>query len=377
VVEIEVPKFNSNDVSYILTDWLFKNGQWVPPGAAVAVVETSKAAQELVGDQGGLLHQVMALKSECRCGDIIGYMFASEEERQRFLAESPVRPAASSAADSEPVMTAPARRLAEQLGITNEALRQTGKRVIREADVERLVAGSDTGLGIRRQPLNRNQQAVAGVVSESHRTIPAAFTAVKIEIDTAQAFAARLAADSGKSIGLPELLVKAMADLQSRFPLFTAARIDNETVALPDGAHIGVTIDVGKGLFVPVVRHAERLSVSAIADALMQFRADAIRSAFRAEDLAGANIVLALNNQAGIVLAVPLIFPGHACAVSLAAPQDKVVLDERDGRVAVRSVVTLGLAYDHRIINGRDAALFLQAIGSALASPEQLARAPG
>jgi 2-oxoglutarate dehydrogenase E2 component (dihydrolipoamide succinyltransferase) len=100
----------------------------------------------------------------------------------------------------------------------------------------------------------------------------------------------------------------------------------------------------------------------------MTYRMTALRGTFRAGDLSGANILLALHTDDDVTHAVPLVLPGTSCAVSLAGRQTELFLDA-GGAVAQRTVVHLGLAYDHRILNGRDAVGFLRDLSDLLQHP--------
>lgn len=367
MIDVEVPKLNTNDADYVLTDWLVEEGRWVRPGDPIAVVETSKAAEELVSEQGGVLHRVVPESSECRGGDVIGHLFGSEEEHRLFVLERTA--SAETPAAAGPLLTEPARALAERHGIPLAELDGHGRAVIRESDVRRLLAerGPAPESDVDIHEPDRVQRAVAATVTESHRSIPAAFTAIVVNVDAALGEAARLSSADDTWVGLPELLVAAVGALYREFPICYGRPLDDGTVALPRGAHVGVTIDVGKGLKVPVIRDAQERSVAEIADALMDFRIRAVRDTLRPADLEGGNILISLNNEEDVVMATPLVMPGQVCALSLAGTRQELVLGA-DGTPESHSIVHIGLAYDHRFVNGRDAILFLRAVRAGLAT---------
>ena len=403
--ELTVPKLNNNDDAYILVEWLFGDGDTVPAGAEVAVLETSKVAEDFVCEQGGVLQRLAAEKSECRPGDVIGLLFATDEERQRHLAKptGPDHPAgtgAQPASESEPelIITAAARALMVERGVTSDQLRTLGKTVIKRSDVERLLtaapatpapaAAATPGAGAATAAaaptttdaaaaaasastveISRHQRAVAGVVSESHRTIPAAYALAKVEVSAALALTAEQARRSGHPVGLTELLIRTVARLRPQFPLcFARLSEDGATATVPEASHVAVTVDVGRGLFMPVVRDADTRSLASIAETLTDFRIKALRGGFREEEFADAGIAVSLNNDDGIVFAVPIVFPGTACMVTLGGVVEELGLGA-DGRPAPRRVCHVGLAYDHRLVNGREAMAFLQRVRTALQAP--------
>jgi 2-oxoglutarate dehydrogenase E2 component (dihydrolipoamide succinyltransferase) len=373
VADVVVPKLNNNDTTYTVVEWLFPDGQDVPAGAAVVVVETSKAAEDLACDEGGVLQQLVAVGAECQPGEVIGRLFASERERQQFLTER-------SAAPQPPEQPAPlvitdaARDLARRHGIDDERLRALGLSVIKSSDVERIVAAAQPVPAARSDrrtlPIPRGQQAVADVVSESHRTIPAAFTLTKVDADAALAAADEASQRFGQMIGLPELIIKATASLYDQFPAFFAT-FCGDALAVAPAPRVGVTIDVGEGLSIPVLPDVSAMTLGELASALMEIRMKAIRGGFREHDFAGATIVVSLNTDVGIVFATPIVFPGQTCMLSLGATMPELTQTD-GGSVRVRMVAYVGVAYDHRAINGRDAARFLQELRKALESPARL-----
>jgi pyruvate/2-oxoglutarate dehydrogenase complex dihydrolipoamide acyltransferase (E2) component len=210
------------------------------------------------------------------------------------------------------------------------------------------------------------QRRVAAVVAASHRDIPAAFTVLRVDLDTALARARDLSERTGAPVDLPELLIKTVGDLHKSHPHIFATRTPEGLVRAADAPAVGVTVDVGTGLYTPVIRDLPAMSVSDIADTLAELRMKALRTTLREDDLTGMNLLVALNTTPGVVTAQPIIPPGVTCALSLAAVHDEVVLAPGSATPRTRAVTDLGLAYDHRLINGAEAAAFLSAIQQAL-----------
>ncbi|NUR93107.1 MAG: dehydrogenase [Nonomuraea sp.] len=363
MTELRVPKLNNNDTEYLLVEWLAEDGAEVVKGDPVVVLETSKAAEELAAEADGVLRQAVRAGATCGPGDVIATVSDGS---------APVPAAAAVVADeSGPVITAPAQALIDEHGVDLARVRALGKKVIKRADVEALLEADD-GASAQVRPLSGVQRAVAAAVTRSHRTIPAAFTAVKVDAGPAIARARAAGKEVRALIGLPELLVSAVAALHGEFPMCFAEPVEGPggdlAVRHSDAPNVGVTVDVGHGLYVPVLRDAARLSLKEIAERLTAYRGQAARGAFREDDLAGGNIVVTLHTDAAVLLAVPIVFPGQTCALSLCAPQPEFALDSA-GNVVKRTTVTIGLAFDHRFVNGREAATFLNAVRKALTAP--------
>lgn len=389
MADLGVPKLNNNDSEYTLTEWLVPDGHPVRDGDPVATIETSKAAEELPSTADGILHHLTPAGAECTPGEVIARILAPG------TAPTPETPADTTT--NGPVITAPAQALLKELGIDPARVRTLGRKVIRRADVEALVAEGVPGGGDVPPPAERDaptreaapgggvapgevvarggaaagevpggvagdvyglsdvQRAVGRAVARSHATIPAAYTVIKVDVRAALAAARAESRRLRRLVGLPDLLVAVVAKLHGEFPLFFAELLDERTARLADAPRVAVSVDLGEGLYLPVVREH---TVEKIAETLARFRTSAQRRDFRAEDLAGANITVTLHHEEGIVLAIPVVPPGQACALALGAPED--------------GFAHVGLAYDHRLVNGRDAVLFLKALAAQLDEASRL-----
>ncbi|GII01425.1 2-oxo acid dehydrogenase subunit E2 [Planobispora takensis] len=393
MTEIRVPKLNNNDSAYLLVEWAAADGQAVRAGDPVAVLETSKAAEELTAEQDGVLRHLLPAGAECEPGQVIARLggdglAAAPQEGREGSGNAPDGQVGADHAEGggerdgegpdgqDPVVTAPARRFMDEHGISMEQVRALGRTVIRRAELESLLPAPVTestdsapesgaeGL----IELSRGQRRVAEVVIRSHREIPAAFTVMRVDVTETLAFARRETKRLRALIGVPEVLVKATGELLGRFPLFFAAPVDERRARPAVTADVGVTMDVGRGMVVPVVRDAGGRPLAEIARDLMRLRRAAMEGSLREEDLRGGSIMLTLHTEEAVTMAVPIVFPGQVCALSLTAPRPEVV-ETADG-FTTRKVVSLGLCYDHRFVNGREAGEFLGALRAALERPE-------
>lgn len=322
--QIVVPKLNNNDESYLLVSWLVADGQEVLAGQPVAEIETSKATQELTAEADGVLRQLRQAGADCRPGEVIAILSTCAAG----IAGDRADPAA-------------------------------------EADT-----GTDTGAesGAVVLSLSSAQRQVAQVVAASHRDIPAAFVVVRTAIDALLACLDRLMADAGPQIGLAEVVIKAIGNLRADHPLLFATLRPDLTLQVPASADVGVTVDMGNGLCVPVLRDVGALSADDVADQLTDLRMRALRGRLAERDLAGANIAVSLNIEDGVVLVQPIIPPGLAAIVSVAGIQE-LAWPDGDGLLAIKRTVDIGLAYDHRLVNGKDATAFLGGLKKLLEQP--------
>ncbi|MEU8177134.1 biotin/lipoyl-containing protein [Microbispora hainanensis] len=199
MAELRVPKLNNNDTEYLLVEWLAADGAQVAEDDAVALVETSKAAEELIADAAGVLRHRLRQGVWCRPDDVIA-VIGDVPEPPEFDAASSV-PAAQDAVargagqrgveqrsagdEPAPLITAPAQALIDELGIGLDRVRALGVAVVRRADVERLAATPPGGETRGEHRLSRVQRAVARSVELSRRTIPAAYAVVRMDLGPA------------------------------------------------------------------------------------------------------------------------------------------------------------------------------------------------
>jgi 2-oxoglutarate dehydrogenase E2 component (dihydrolipoamide succinyltransferase) len=364
MTEIRVPRLNSNDVRYILVEWLAETGAAVREGDPVAVVETSKAAEEIAAPRDGRLHQVVPAGREYPVGELIGHVTADYEEAPIPPAAPPegsVDTAAGAGAAAGVVITAPAREAAVRLGVDPNSLVELGKKVVRREDVERLATSGIV--------LDRQQLAVAATVARSHATIPAGFSVVRVVADEAIAAGRAATRRLRTLVGLPEIFLTAVAGLATSFPHVFATPVDGRSLRPAADLNIAVTIDVGRGLYTPVVRNADRLSLGEIAAVLGRHRHTAMRGRFRADELTGASILLSLSGEDGVVFTQPMVHPGQIAALSLGSVQRELAPAPGTGEPQARRVLHLGMSYDHRYLNGGDAVRFLLAVKAAVERP--------
>ncbi|MFZ4192071.1 2-oxo acid dehydrogenase subunit E2 [Streptomyces pseudogriseolus] len=334
-VPVAVPKLNNNDTAYLVVRWFADDGAYLDEGDPLVELETSKAVEEIAAPAAGHLRVRAAEGSEVGVGELLA----------ELLAAPPAAPGpeARSAAPSEPLpksLSEPAR--AQEPGPA----------------------------AARTHVLDRAQQGTAAVVTRAHREVPVAFAAVEVTVDAVLARLRTLSDETGAEVGLPEAVVKAVAAAHPAFPHLFGTLVDERTVRLADTVDIGVTVDAGNGLYIPVLRDCAGRSLADLSDDLMDFRLKAFRAEFTAGELSGGCLSVSLNTEPGVLFVQPIVMAPQLCMVSVGGPLTRLVLE--DGVPTSTTVVTLGLAYDHRVVNGRDAVAFLRAVADALHDAEKL-----
>lgn len=371
---IVIPKLNANDDSCIVTAWSISDGEWVAARTVLALIETSKTTQELVAETDGWLLRDFMTGGEARIGQTIGFLFPDEAARTTFLDKR------NQVAAETPNLhiTRKARDLMGQHQLTESDLVVLGKSVIRELDVCALLEARASESAETTSPkqlsidssevvsLTRHQKAVARTVTFSRQQIPDAFLLVKVDCDHALVSLSTISVATGLQIGLLEALIWLTARLRSRYPHFFGQTLDDKRFLPAKAAHIGVTLDQGRGLFVPVVRNADQLNLEQIAEVLDEYRYKAFRGEFEDSLLNEGAFSVALTAEPDVMFSVPVILPGQVGMLSLCAVMEELALS--GGEVRTRRVTHLGLAYDHRFINGREASAFCRELKNAIES---------
>lgn len=177
--------------------------------------------------------------------------------------------------------------------------------------------------------------------------------------------------EEGQRVSYMPFLVKATVSALKAFPYFNA-RLNEEAQEielLPD-YHIGIAVDTKDGLFVPVLRHADRLTVQEIGEEIYRLSSGARTRTLTAEDLKGSTFTLTNMGPLGSLFATPIInFPEVAILAVHQIQRKPVASNEQ---VVIRDVLTLSLSFDHRVIDGATAVRFLNHMKRLIEDPERL-----
>jgi pyruvate dehydrogenase E2 component (dihydrolipoamide acetyltransferase) len=274
------------------------------------------------------------------------------------------------------------RRLARKLGVDLDDFHPAQGDRIRSEDVVRAYVESDKAAAlaseplpdfsrfgtVEREPQNKIARTAARRLSASWRTIPHVTQhgqADITELETARRQHLEHAGDHAVKITLTSIACKSVAGLLKQFPKFNASLDTNtDELILKKHYHMGVAVDTDQGLLVPVIRDADRKSIEQIAAELQRIANQARRRQLAKEDLEGSTFTI--SNQGGIGGGefTPIInYPEVAI---LGMGRARAELRMIDGQPAERLLLPLSLSYDHRVINGADAARFIDRLEQVL-----------
>jgi 2-oxoglutarate dehydrogenase E2 component (dihydrolipoamide succinyltransferase) len=173
----------------------------------------------------------------------------------------------------------------------------------------------------------------------------------------------------GVKLGFMSFFVKATIDALKRIPQINAEIRDNQIV-YRRYYDIGVAVGTDKGLVVPVIRNAERLSFAGIEQAINELAARARDNKLKVEELQGGTFTISNGGVYGSLLSTPIVNPPQSGILGLHAIQDRPVA--RNGQVVIRPMMYLALTYDHRMVDGKEAVTFLRHIKDVIEDPARL-----
>ncbi|WP_068415699.1 2-oxo acid dehydrogenase subunit E2 [Labrenzia sp. OB1] len=288
------------------------------------------------------------------------------------------------------------RALAGRKGIDLEDLgRSLGRRTLAREDVEAAVSGSKPGAGlpasgpdhatfwdvdhsaygpIREEPMSRFARVSARNLAAANALVPQVTHHDEADTGAIEAFRKTLkveAAENGVRLTALAFHVKALAHCLKRFETFNASLSpDGATLYLKDYVHIGIAVDTPYGLTVPVVRDADRKGLFELARDISTLAAKAAERKLPPDALGGASMSISNLGGIGGTAFTPIVNPPEVTILGITRTRIQPVWDGE--AFQPRPVVPLDLSYDHRVINGAEAARFLAEYASLIGEPQRL-----
>ncbi|MCX7183121.1 MAG: dihydrolipoyllysine-residue succinyltransferase [Nitrosospira sp.] len=176
----------------------------------------------------------------------------------------------------------------------------------------------------------------------------------------------RFEKEYGVKLGFTSFFVRAVVVALQKFPIINAS-VEGQDIVHHDYYDIGIAVGSKRGLVVPIIRDADRLSQANAEKLIIDFSSRAQEGKLTIEELTGGTFSITNGGVFGSVLSVPIINPPQSAILGIHATKERPVAE--NGQVVIRPINYLALSYDHRIIDGREAVLFLVAVKEALENP--------
>ena len=389
MITVKTPELAESVAEATLLDWQKQPGDAVAEGEILVSVETDKIVLEVYAPQGGVLQEILKKEGDSVVSD--EPLARIDETAQAASAPAPApkaaeKPqpapapvAAAAPATSEAAAMPSARKIAAERGIELSAIEGSGRggRITKSdalaATTQSSPSAPAAGRETRREPMSRLRARVAERMLLSQRQ-SASLTTFN-EADMSAVIALRRAhrdafeARHGVKLGFMGFFVKAATAALIRHPIVNSS-IDGGEILRPNYCDICVAVSAARGLVAPVLRDAERMSIAQIEAGIADFAARAKDGSLTLEDLTGGTFTVTNGGVFGSMMSTPILNPPQSAILGMHAIKERAVVV--DGAVVARPMMNLALTYDHRLIDGADAVLFLVAIKNAIEDPARL-----
>jgi 2-oxoglutarate dehydrogenase E2 component (dihydrolipoamide succinyltransferase) len=395
-VEVKVPPVGESISSVVVARWMVQPGESVKEGTSLVELETDKVNVEVPAPVSGTLSKILKQKGDSAT---ISEVLALMEEgavtaSPAPAAVAPAAPAAVAVAEQRPPTPSAQRLIAEHQ--PTSPIQGTGKagQVIKE-DVQRAVAQAPVATppampapvaaptaqpaassGARTEeivPMAPMRKTIARRLVEAQQTAALLTTFNEVDMSNVSELRKRYQEEFqtkyGTKLGFMSFFVKAAVEALKAFPAINA-EIRTDQIAYRNYYDIGVAVGGVKGLVVPVLRNAERMSFSGIESAIKDFGARAQSGKIKLEELQGGTFTISNGGVYGSLLSTPIVNPPQSGVLGLHKIQDRPIA--LNGQVVIRPMMYLALTYDHRLVDGREAVSFLIRIKDCIENPTRL-----
>ncbi|MFZ1765999.1 MAG: 2-oxoglutarate dehydrogenase complex dihydrolipoyllysine-residue succinyltransferase [Candidatus Nitrotoga sp.] len=377
-IEVKVPQLSESVSEATLVSWHKQPGEAVAEGENLIDIETDKVVLELPAIKSGVLTKTLKQNGDKVASNEVIALLDTDAKPDVGRATQPDVTAKEQAA----VMPA-AQKIAAENKIDTAAISGSGRggRVIKEdvlvavqakAAVPATAVPQSTAGGRveQRVPMTRIRQRIAErlLQSQQNAAILTTFNEVNMlpVIELRNHYKDAFEKKHGVKLGFMSFFIKATLLALHKFPVVNAS-VDGTDIIYHGYYDIGVAIGSERGLVVPIIRDADKLSLADIERQIIDFGARAKDGKITLEELTGGTFSISNGGVFGSMLSTPIINPPQSAILGIHATKDRPVAE--NGQVVIRPMNYLALSYDHRIVDGRDAVLFLATIKEALEYP--------
>jgi pyruvate dehydrogenase E2 component (dihydrolipoamide acetyltransferase) len=224
--------------------------------------------------------------------------------------------------------------------------------------------------------LSRNQVYAGAFLGRNWAQIPHVTHHDEAPIDALHQLRQRLADELERKLTLLPFLLKALVNALKAFPQFNASLAPNgKQLVLKHYFNIGVAVETPGGLLVPVIREVDRKSIAELADELGEKARRARDKGLPLSDMSGGCMTISSLGSIGGTAFTPIINAPEVAILGITRESERLYLN--GGEVRSQRLLPLSLSYDHRVINGADAARFCRFLAEELANPQRLTSATG
>ena len=392
-VSIQVPGVGESITEGILARWLKADGASVKADEPLFELETDKASTVVPAPAAGVLKITAAEGTTVQIGASVGTLDPAGAPASAPAAAPKPEPAAASANGGHAADLSPSvRRIVEEQRLDPSKIDATGPggRITKgdalaatsapaaskaQPTPTPTPAPAPTAAGPResRKRMSGIRQKIAERLVEAQRTAAILTTFNEVDMSRVMDMRAKykdaFSKKHGVNLGFMSFFVRATVEALKAFPNVNG-RVEGTDVVTNNFYDIGVAVSTERGLMVPVLRDADKLSFAGVEKAIGDFAKKARENSIAVADLTGGTFTITNGGVFGSLLSTPILNPPQSGILGMHTIQKRPVAI--DDQVVIRPMMYLALSYDHRIVDGREAVSFLVRIKEGIENPERL-----
>jgi 2-oxoglutarate dehydrogenase E2 component (dihydrolipoamide succinyltransferase) len=388
--QLRIPSLGESVTEGTIVRWAKQDGDAIRVDDVLLELETDKASMEIPSDHAGVLKIVKPVGATVQVGEVV----AEIDDRATPRTAAPVVAAAQPpAAAPTPTSAAPppgpaARVLVAEHGVDAATIAGTGKHnQVTKADVLARLAGggppvppraatappAPTKRGERVVPMSRLRKRIAERLVEAQRTAAILTTFNEVDMTAVMELRTRhkerFEKKHGVGLGFMSLFgvacIAALREVEA-----VNAEIRGDDVVYRDFVHLGIAVGTERGLVVPVIRDADRLTVAGLEKEIGRLAGLARSGKLLPDDLAGGTFTLSNGGVYGSLLSTPILNPPQSGILGMHKIEKRPVVV--NDQIVIRPMMYLALSYDHRLVDGEQAVTFLVRVKDRLEDPARL-----
>ena len=407
-IDIVIPALGESITEATILRWVKADGEAVEQDEIIVEIETDKATMELAAPEAGVLTVTKGEGEKVQIGDVIGQIVPGAAAKKPVSVPPPpeatVKPGAAPVPTpvTAPPLSPAVRRLVTETGVSPAEVPATGRggRLTKGNVLQHLeaktqpeplptreprapvtrpspppLAPAGTEPRERREPLSRIRKRIAERLKQVQNT--AAILTTFNEIDMTAALALRAKYNEafkeryGVSFGFMSLFAKASVEALRAFPAINA-EIREDDIIYKNYYDIGIAVASEQGLLVPVIREVGAKSVADIERELADLSQRARSGKIKLEELQGGTFSISNGGVFGSLMSTPILNPPQSGILGMHKIEKRPIVVGPNDEIAVRSMMYVALSYDHRIVDGREAVLFLRRIKDCVEDPARM-----
>ncbi len=402
-IEVKVPMLPESVADATIVTWHKKPGEKVKRDDNLVDLETDKVVLEVPAPADGVMGEILKQAGTVvKAGEILAHLDTDKEASMKTEKPS-VSPSAATpvaektkSTDSGANLAGPAaRRSAAEQDLPLENIQGSGKsgRVTRAdvlqqaqssavptpnlssriSDISASTTHASSERLEKRVPMTRLRARIAErlVAAQHNAAILTTFNEINLQkvMELRSLYKDGFEKRHGTRLGFMSFFTKAVIEALKRFPAVNAS-IDGNDVVYHSYFDIGIAVSTDRGLVVPILRDADRLSFAEIEKTITNYGRKAKENQIAIEDMTGGTFTITNGGVFGSLLATPIINPPQSAILGMNKIEERPIAE--NGHVVIRPMMYVALSYDHRIIDGKESVSFLKTIKELLEDPSRL-----